>query len=174
MSETITYGFGTALDQEQICQLHIESWRTFYRGMLTDRYLDEAIFSERKEVWEKRFEQPDSNRVIITAKKAGNLIGFSCFFLDHDPKWGCMLDNLHVSNNFQGIGLGANLLNKSIALLQIIRPEQTLYLWVLEKNLKAIGFYEKMKGEKVETSQWDSPDGQKVYCHRYVWSTALF
>ena len=44
-----------AQDAAAIAQLHAESWRSAYRGILSDDYLDNQVQSERASLWQSRF-----------------------------------------------------------------------------------------------------------------------
>ena len=49
-----------ASDARVIAELHAQSWRNTYRGMLRDDYLDGDILYERVALWEKRLGSRES------------------------------------------------------------------------------------------------------------------
>jgi hypothetical protein len=44
----------TIADAERIAQLHTESWRRTYRGMMRDAFLDGGALENRRHVWLER------------------------------------------------------------------------------------------------------------------------
>jgi len=95
--------------------------------------------------------------------------GFVCVFLDADPHWGALLDNLHVSPSAQGRGLGRRLMAEAARWVRQHRPQSRLHLWVYEQNASARGFYERLGGIVTEHRIVDAPDGTQVPAIRYVW-----
>ncbi|MEL6720400.1 MAG: GNAT family N-acetyltransferase, partial [Bacteroidota bacterium] len=144
-------------------------WQLHYRNVLSDHYLDHIAPKERLELWKKRFEQANEQQQIFVVEKEGELCGFACNYLDKDPKWGTLLDNLHVLKKWQGNGLGKLLLKTSIAWSKKVRPNAPLYLWVYTSNLPAINFYLHNGGKNVEEAVFDNPDGGEGSVYRMVW-----
>lgn len=158
-----------AADAPAIARLHAESWRRNYRGIWRDAYLDGPVYADRAEVWHKRLSDPADNQRILLAVDGENLAGFACLYLHDDPVFGTLLDNLHVSYNYQGKGIGAQLIRAAAGIAQAQAPEVPFYLWVLEGNQAARGFYEKSGGVHRETTEAMEPDGGTSVICRYVW-----
>ena len=166
----ISYREAVQSDWENIALLHAKSWQENYRGSMSDDYLDNVVIEERKAVWEKRFAKPNEKQLIILAEENRSLIGLSCIFLESDPKYGALLDNLHVRSDYKRKGIGKILLKKSAKLLMAKSDESSLYLWVLTKNSGAIDFYEKVGGTRHDTKAWKTPDNRSNDTYRYVWN----
>jgi ribosomal protein S18 acetylase RimI-like enzyme len=93
--------------------------------------------------------EPDPRRCTILAERDGGLVGFAYTFFDDEPRWGALLDNLHVADRHKRRGIASRLL-ASTAEAVIERPERTgLYLWVLEQNVDAQAFYQARGGRYV-------------------------
>jgi ribosomal protein S18 acetylase RimI-like enzyme len=165
-------------DCSAIANLHIESWRNAYRGMFSDKYLDEDIFAERRRLWAERFQNPTPTQHIIVGEDdsnirngpTANLIGFACAFAHEDPRWGSYLDNLHVLPSLKRQGIGARLTGHIAAWCAQTSPQEGMHLYVLEQNLNARKFYERIGGVVVEELVWLSPDGGNLKSLRYAWS----
>lgn len=168
----IRYRKGTKEDWPIIANIHTVSWQEHYRGVVSDDYLDNIVVDERKQVWEQRFAKPNDKMITIIAENEEKVIGFACSFLDFDEEYGTMLDNLHVLSSYHGLGIGRNLMIHSAHAISTLRPKTPVYLYVLESNTKAIGFYEKMGGVKRGGKAWKTPDGSNPVCDRYVWDNA--
>lgn len=138
-------------DAEAIALLHADSWRRHYRGAYLDSYLDGDVLAERRSVWTERLGVPDDRRFTFVAEVGARLVGFAHTVPDDDPTWGALLDNLHVTSELKRHGIGSRLLAASARRLVATRPNQPLYLWVLDQNTAARSFYTALGGAPVES-----------------------
>jgi len=159
----------TQTDAERIAALHTDNWRAGYRGHMNDGYLDNHIFDERREVWRTRMAHPGPTEHVLLAVENDNILGFASMIGREDPRWGNMLDNLHVSGAHKGRGIGERLIRATAARLEQHYPGLGMYLWVLEANDGARRFYERLGGVNAERNTWAPPDGSTLPCLRYVW-----
>src|SRR5262249_53670196 len=152
-------------------KLHTNSWRTTYRGILRDDYLDGAIDAERLAHWSARLSTranaPDW--FIAIAERNGEPTAFVCALLDADPIGGRLLDNLHVSDALKGTGIGTRLMREAAAWVQRQQPRSRLYLWVYEQNAAACRFYEGLGGTMMRREARVAPDGSRVAAVQYGW-----
>lgn len=168
-------------DADRIAHLHAESWRRAYRGSYSDAYLDGPVHEDRRAVWHERYRQPNERMYTLLAldptNEDGPLLGFACSFAagtagapnEHDdPKWGTLLDNLHVTGEAEGRGIGRQLLAASALWSEREHPEDGFFLWVLTENARARRFYEHL-GAVDEGAEWSDMPGGRVLGHRYVW-----
>jgi len=157
-------------DHRRIASLHAESWRSAYRGILPDAYLDEEIDKEREGLWKERFLTPGiDRRYVVLAEIRKKLVGFVCVLLDEEPEWGACLDNLHVCPELKGHGLGRELFAKGTHWVMTKEPGWPIHLWVFEANYTARRFYEALKGEVVERQIKKMPGGAEIPSLRYIW-----
>src|SRR3954449_11637483 len=91
-----SFRLANSSDAAAVAHLHADSWRRHYRGAYSDGFLDGDVVADRLAVWSDRLGTADPRRCTILAEDGG-LIGFANTFLDHDPEWGALLDNLHVA-----------------------------------------------------------------------------
>ncbi|MBL7817820.1 MAG: GNAT family N-acetyltransferase [Saprospiraceae bacterium] len=165
----MVYRIAKESDAEPIAHLHAESWRNTYRGMLSDAYLDNDVFAERRLHWQKRFDNPASNQWILVAESEGEIVGFVCNYGADDEKWGTLIDNLHVRPDQKGRGIGTHLIQKAMDWAQENYPETGVHLFVFEANESARYFYEKMGGTNVERFLHHNEDNTEGYALRYAW-----
>jgi ribosomal protein S18 acetylase RimI-like enzyme len=145
-------------DARAVAGLHADSWRRHYRGAYSEAFLDGDVVADRLAVWTGRLRNPDPRRCTILAEDGG-LVGFANTVLDDDPRWGALLDNLHVADARRRRGIGSRLLTLTAEAV-IERPGRTgLYLWVLEQNLDAQAFYEARGGTCVGRDLVSPPGG---------------
>jgi GNAT superfamily N-acetyltransferase len=166
----LTLRDGTESDSAAIALLHAESWRSAYRGILSDDYLDNRVHSERAIVWQTRFSEKSSKPFfVILAEMGSDLAGFACVFPDEDPTFGSYVDNLHVAPQLTRQGIGRRLL---IEVARRLIGDQTpggLYLWVMEENFKARQFYSAVGAVEVDCDEFSMPDNTRVREVRCSW-----
>lgn len=160
-----------ASDAHAIATLHAESWRSTYRGILLDAFLDGPIFANRRAHWEARLSGDAStpSPFVALAEQDGEPQAFVCAELDADPTWGALVDNLHVSPSAKGRGLGRRLMAEAATWILQQRPGSRLHLWVYEQNAAARRFYEHLGGVVNEQCLQGAPDGSRNQAVRYGW-----
>lgn len=126
-------------DAEQLTDLHLDVWEEAYADLMPA-----SVFTERRR---RRDERVASWSGIIAAGSSDNLLawspegallGFSSTGGGRDPDEGLPpleLMALYVRASSYGTGVGH-------ALLQAALGDSPAYLWVLDGNVRAIGFYE--------------------------------
>jgi ribosomal protein S18 acetylase RimI-like enzyme len=151
--------------------LHALSWRSAYRGILAQEFLENVAEDDRRLVWRDRFSNPDSKtRLVRVAVDGTGIVGFVCVFLDRDERWGALLDNVHVHPDLKGRGVGRQLMAQAASWVIEQRPASSLHLWVFEDNHSARGFYERFGGQSVESVLHRAADGNDVSAICYVWN----
>jgi GNAT superfamily N-acetyltransferase len=159
-----------AADEPAIARLHADSWRTAYRGILCDDFLADTVVANRRELWRTRFSEIDrQDQVILVGEEHGEIQAFACAFLDADPEWGTLLDNLHVLPGLKGRGLGRQLISAVAENVRRHALHCMLHLWVYEQNDQARGFYERLGGIVSGRVSEAAPDGSRVNALRYGW-----
>lgn len=56
-------------DYERIAQLHADSWKRHYRGILTNTYLDSEAIDDKLLIWQTRLTNPPFNQHIVLAEE---------------------------------------------------------------------------------------------------------
>lgn len=157
-------------DIEPIAAIHADSWRRNYRGAYSDAFLDGAVFEDRREVWADRLSHPDPLHETVVAERHGEIVGFVHTILDHDPVWGALLDNLHVTPAVKRSGVGTQLMARSAAAVLSRGVHKRLYLMVLDGNTPAQAFYKARGGECVGSEVSEPAGGGSIIGLRYAWA----
>jgi hypothetical protein len=166
----LTLREATEHDAAAIAKLHADSWRSAYRGILSDEYLDNRVRLERAALWQQRFlERAEKPFFVILAEAEKVLAGFACVFPDEDPTYGAFLDNLHVVPHRTGRGIGRRLLTAVAERLQADGRRGGLYLWVIAQNARARQFYSKAGALEVECVELAMPDDSRQMEMRCFW-----
>jgi ribosomal protein S18 acetylase RimI-like enzyme len=156
-------------EADTIAHIHAKSWQTAYKGILTDAYLENDIWENRRQVWQKRFAEAAKNEFICVAVERDVVVGFVCVYGEADDNWGALIDNLHVLPEIKGRGIGKRLMQEAAKWVTKKYSHSKIHLWVYEANDAARGFYEKMGGENVAAELYESADGTVANTFCYAW-----
>ena len=124
---------------EELCgrgYVHCTSWQEAYRGIVCDRYLD-TMTVEATTARARKF--PENT---LVAKDKEKVVGFAVYGSSRDedlPDAG-EIEAIYVLPEYYGRKVGYRLMNEAISRL---KGHHTIFLWVLEKNERAISFYRK-------------------------------
>ncbi len=166
----ISFRSATKNDYKMIATLHAKSWQQNYRGAFSDYFLDMEVLNDRLAVWKERLENPKRNQFVFLAEIENSFVAFVCGYIDDDPKYGSLIDNLHVDSEFIGQGIGEKLMIEAAKFL-MEQDRLSMYLWVLASNRKAARFYERVGGRPAETvNDFDIGD-REITKTRYYWSS---
>jgi ribosomal protein S18 acetylase RimI-like enzyme len=147
-------------DAAAIAALHVDSWRRNYRGAYSDAFLDGDVVAERSAVWTGRLDKVHTHTSTMVAEVNGIVVGFAHTIWDENPRWGALLENLHVGHAHKGRGVGTQLMARTAQALLKRATAGSLYLWVLEQNTDAQAFYEARGGICVERAFAPPPGGE--------------
>ncbi|MCC6991002.1 MAG: GNAT family N-acetyltransferase [Acidobacteria bacterium] len=159
-------------DIEIVASLHVASWRTAYRGIFTDVYLDTVAGTERRAHWTRRLATPVATHTGVVAEQDGVPVGFCYLIADADPPRGTLLDNLHVAPGARGAGLGRRLLACAAEEIAARHWPRGLHLWVFDANTGARRFYERHGAQVVDRTVYSSADGGANAALCYAWPDA--
>jgi len=127
-------------ESELIADMHVQSWRVAYRGMLSDAFLDRELEADRRSHWQaKMIEIKNGLGEVVIAEVDGQPRGFLCV-IRPDEANSVLVDNLHALPGHKGLGIGTRLL-KFAHDWALEKRASSLHLFVLEPNTAAQGFY---------------------------------
>jgi len=137
-------------DAGSISQVHIESWRTTYRGIVPDQFLADLNAEERTVRWREVLK---SDPYIFIAERDGQVIGFISGGAIREPleKHDAELFAIYLLDEVQGKGIGTSLLMELAKRLDE-GGFQSMAVWVLEANASR-GFYEKSGAVRVTAKE---------------------
>ncbi|MFE9427138.1 GNAT family N-acetyltransferase [Kitasatospora sp. NPDC006697] len=168
----ITIRRGTAADAGAVAELHTESWRTAYAGIVPAQALGDGLGEQRREIWELRLlagygagEQPEL--LIAEPADGGAPVGFG--YLVPQPDGRVLLENLHVRPGRTGGGTGGALLAAAREWTAEQHPGAPLYLEVLRDNHRAVAFYERAGGQRTAERSSHFPGAGELPEYEYTW-----
>jgi GNAT superfamily N-acetyltransferase len=138
-------------DAAAIAHVHVESWRTTYKGIVPDDFLASLSYAQREQMWHQVFIDPSTLSFVYVAEDTrGQVVGFVSGGPDGrgDPVYTGELYAIYLLASYQGQGLGRQLV---CALVSRLRQEgmTALLLWVLAENPSRT-FYERLGGRPVD------------------------
>ncbi|QDL55549.1 GNAT family N-acetyltransferase [Rhodoferax aquaticus] len=158
---------------DHVAAIHAASWRSAYRGILQDAFLDADLVANRQALWTKRLtpNRADQFGYLAFDPVHNKALGFVYAYAGADPQWGTLADNLHVMPECKGQGIGRSLLKAIAHHCQAANPSQGLYLWVYERNTAAQQFYAALGGQRGERIEVTVAGGGTAPEWRYSWAS---
>jgi ribosomal protein S18 acetylase RimI-like enzyme len=141
-----------ANDAEAIAKVHIDTWRSTYRGILPNEFLSGLSYDRARRKWETTLLNPNSQEAAYVAEdEIGNIVGFVICGpdRDNDPVYMGELYGIYVLQKMQRQGIGRQLMLAAVEDLRS-RGFSSLLVWVLADN-SSRRFYESLGGEHVQT-----------------------
>ena len=128
-----------------IAQISIDVWRTTYKGLIPDSYLNNLSLDKRKRLATDVLEDNEMNRFMYVLENgSGKVIGFARANIETNQEGENIgeLGAIYILKDYQRRGLG-KLLVKNVFKKFLNLKIDRVKVWVLEGN-PSIGFYEAM------------------------------
>lgn len=143
----------TELDVRSIARVHVDTWRTTYKGIVSDKFLNDLSYNKREEMWSKFIQDSAKNKKYIFVAEDENhgIIGFATGGIERESDNRSLgeLYAIYILKNYQNKGIGKLLFNTVKGKLEELKFRAML-IWVLESNNQACRFYEAMGGKKLK------------------------
>lgn len=149
----------TLKDAEGIARVHVDCWRTTYRNIIPDEFLQNLSYENRMKMWIQNISN-ETNYVFV-AERDGEIIGFMDAGKEKSgkyPSYMADITTLYILEEYHGAGIGRQLLQHVFVKLKENNMTSAL-VWVLEDN-PSKHFYEAM-GAKVIVYKKDITIGSK-------------
>jgi GNAT superfamily N-acetyltransferase len=133
-----------------IARVHVDVWRTAYRGVLPSPFLDSLSYAQREDLWRGVLAEPAGRHAFAAEELDGPVVGFALGGPARVAVAGCHgeLQALYVLETHQRRGIGSALLT-AVADALVSDGIDTMYAWVLTGN-PALGFYTHVQGERLD------------------------
>jgi len=168
MDERFEIRPGTGDDLFMIAGVLVDTWRSTFRGLLADTYLDGMSREEQAIRHARRMGVAGVSYLVAVEPSAGEVIGFANFgpARGHVPAHIHELYALYIRENYQKLGIGEALV-RSTAIDCAGHGAASLFAWVLAGNPNR-QFYERLGAKAVETSRIGLGD-QNYEQVAYLW-----
>ncbi|MDD3269118.1 MAG: GNAT family N-acetyltransferase [Syntrophomonadaceae bacterium] len=136
-------------DAPSIARVTVDTWKTAYRGIIDDNYLDNLSYEDREKGW-REFPFHDSF-VYVAEDENQNIIGFAAAGPEREanPTYAGELYAIYICREHQKKGIGS-ILFRSVAEKFERSGVDSLLLWVLTDSPYR-RFYERHGGHPLET-----------------------
>lgn len=139
-------------DARSIAEIHVDTWRTTYPGILPQEVLDRQSVDAREQLWARALAAAEL--AVFVAESGGQLVGFASVGPSRFEDGVGELYAIYVRQEAHGSGAGPKLMDAAVAWLAQRWDEATL--WVAAENPRARRFYERegwvVDGERVDDS----------------------
>ena len=137
-----------------VADIFVSSWKTGYRGLVSDSYLDALDVDDMVSKWENWLEIVQPGFVAYTDTQAAGFI--SCGKIRTRPPgdrgivplYAAEVYALYVKPDYFRKGLGKALMIEAAKSLKE-KKLNSLVLWVIKKNKPALSFYEGLGGQRI-------------------------
>lgn len=136
-------------DAASIAKVHVDSWRTTYKGIVSEKYLASLSYQDRENFWRERLSASDNSCFVLVAEDGENIIGFAAGGPEGsgDTNFSGELSAIYLLENYQSKGIGSQLF-KAVAMRLLQIGIKTMMVWVLAEN-PSKRFYESLGGEQI-------------------------
>lgn len=138
-------------DAGGIGRVRAESWRTAYRGIVPDEYLDSIDVSEWAERQRRIMDHQQADLVSLVAEVDKSIVGIAAAGPNRDANtpYSAELYIIYLLPVYWRHGIGSMLVGATARLL-VHQGFHSMILWVLAENWPARRFYEALGGQYVE------------------------
>ena len=143
-------------DAAGIARVHVDSWRTTYRGLIPDAHLASLSYERREAMWRRLIQEAAPTYTVFVAEgSAGEIVGFADAGPERsgDPVYAGELPAIYLLEAYQHRGIGRQLM-RAVADHLTAHGMETMLLWVLAAN-PARQFYEALGGRLVRSQAID-------------------
>ncbi|NMC06269.1 MAG: GNAT family N-acetyltransferase [Candidatus Lokiarchaeota archaeon] len=161
---------GVAADAAGIARVHVDSWRSTYRGLVPDGYLKSLSHEKGTEKVKGWFKHPlEGFEALVAEERPGSIVGFATCGLNRDKT--LQLDGelfaIYLLEQYLRRGIGRALACHVARRLKE-RGLHGMITWVLAGN-RATGFYEALGGTRIAKKFIDI-GGKQLEEIAYGWS----
>ncbi|WP_312363120.1 GNAT family N-acetyltransferase [Ensifer sp.] len=131
-------------DVMMIASVIVETWRSTFRGLISDDFLDAMRIEEQALRHARRMRVVDVFHLVAVDMGTNRVIGFANYGKARSmpPRFDRELYALYILKEFQGAGIGSALVRSVAAHCREMRA-RSLFAWVLSSNPNR-AFYERL------------------------------
>jgi GNAT superfamily N-acetyltransferase len=132
-------------DAAGIAKVGVDTWRTAYRGLVDDDYLNNLCYERSENKWKTGLTE-ENRFTFVAADNDGQIVGFAHAGpeRDGDPTYKGELYALYVLSEHQGKGISKTLFDRVTERFKA-KDIHGMIIWTLSDN-KSRGFYEHLNG----------------------------
>jgi GNAT superfamily N-acetyltransferase len=148
-------------DARAIAEVRVDAWRSTYRGMIPDSYLDAMKVEDSEALWQRVLAAAPNTTSVFVAVGDEGVIAFAAGMMLAEPRFGldAELTAIYVQPRHQRTGIGRRLVREVVAAQRAVGATGVL-TWVIAQNRGARKFYEGLGAELLveQPFEWDGMD----------------
>jgi ribosomal protein S18 acetylase RimI-like enzyme len=152
-------------DATALAEVQVRAWHETYPGLIPSAYLARMSAPVQAERWRRTLNRPHAGDVTLALEGVNQIAGYCSGAVGYGE---AEIFTLYLLSEVQGRGLGAHLF-QAVARALGAGGAETLDVWVLNGNHRAMGFYARLGGR---------PSGERpvrgfgggLYESRFHWS----
>jgi len=160
-SSTVVVRPAAPADAPGIARVRVASWRTTYRGMIPDAYLDAMKVEDSTALWERVLNAGANTTSVFVASDGADVCGFAAGLMLAERRFDldAELTAIYLQPDRQRAGIGRRLV-AAVVDAQRSHGATGMLTWVIAGNRGARTFYERLGGEVLaeQPFQWDGMD----------------
>nr|WP_263327024.1 GNAT family N-acetyltransferase [Neobacillus sp. Marseille-Q6967] len=153
-------------DAKGIAKVHVDCWKTTYKNIVSDEYLNNLTYDSREKLWKNNI---PNGGVYIAENKEGEIVGFSSGGKERSGIYNGFegeLYAIYILKENQGNGIGKALVKPIVDEIKEMGLNSMLVL-VLKDNISRL-FYEALGAKKIDTVEVEVA-GKKLSELVYGW-----
>jgi GNAT superfamily N-acetyltransferase len=163
-SEPASVRDATHDDVPIIARVHVDTWRTTYRGIVPDEHLANLSYDQRAHGWHGILNDSpiNGNFTYVAEDESDEIIGFANGGIERtgDPMYKGELMAIYILQNHQGKGIG-RFLAQVVATRLHLSGINSMLVWVLVDN-PACQFYAALGGKPVREKELEIAGKQLI------------
>jgi GNAT superfamily N-acetyltransferase len=159
---------GNETDLTAISHVLVDSWRTTFRGLVSDRFLDNMSYAQQRDRHLRYMLNQMVSYSVAECGQTGAVIGFVSGgpIRDREFPYASELYAIYIRQEFQGCGIGRRLFCALVD--QLFRSGLTsMMVWALGPNHS---FYERMGGHAITTRPIELDAVSVAEAVAFVWT----
>ena len=146
-------------DAKEIAKVHVHSWQTTYKGIMSDEFLQNLSVEKRTDLWKSNILRDKD--LVLVAIVDDKIIGFACganVKEDEYPLYDGDVTSIYFYEEYQGKGFGKELLQTLFKKFKV-KGYKNAIVKVLEDN-KSRYFYEQLGAKYIDQNDIQIAGGQ--------------
>jgi ribosomal protein S18 acetylase RimI-like enzyme len=137
-------------DAAAVAKVHVDGWRTAYRGIVSQEYLDSLSYEKRRQGFLERL-RTQADAITLVAEESGLVFGMVLARPNEDiqSRYVGQIYAIYLLEEHRRRGAGRALV-EAVCRRFIECGILSMIIWVLEANEPARAFYERLGGRLVD------------------------
>ncbi|BCB05389.1 GNAT family N-acetyltransferase [Bacillus sp. KH172YL63] len=118
-------------DAKGVAHVHVESWKTTYRGIVSNEYLQSLSKDSKEKKWSDILS--NTHHTYVCELEDGEIAGFVSFGKERSGEYEGELYAIYLLEEHQGKGIGKKLFEIAMKELKT-QGFNSMWIWVLKEN----------------------------------------